>query len=306
VVVRGAVGRQNRQVSPTLLRGRWVLVARLICSAVAALTLGLALIGFSIAVQRPELAAPDVVARALAQAGVPFHVPLFGLLLPVLVTYSGTAFIVFWRRSDDWVAMLFALALLTLGALLSQFVFALERAYPTVPGPGFVTNLACVLFILAVFVFPDGRFVPEWTRLPVLCLLPLLAYLDLAGLLRDLPSAATELPLWRFLATLLLGTGLCGLGLMAQIYRFRYVSGRVERQQTEWVLSSLVACFVLLLAGIGLPSLFWEPGEWFGWAMIAETLPVLLVPVSVAVERSCGTGSGTSTWSSTARWSTGP
>src|SRR6266567_7346647 len=191
------VFRLHRKRAASLLRGRWLVIVRIVWVAAAALTFGMALIGFALALQRPELAGPHVVALAWARTGVPLIVPIVGLLLPILVAFSATALIVFWHRSDDWVPMLFALALLTTGAV--QLVEVIDRANPSIPGPGIVMNLACSLLILEVFLFPDGRFVPLWTRLPVVVCLPLLVYLDFGALLVRLPDTSNEQPTSRVL-----------------------------------------------------------------------------------------------------------
>jgi hypothetical protein len=118
----------------TKLRGRWLLIARVTWVFIAALTVGFAVIGFGFAILHPEQSTTDVIVRAWTQAGVPLLIPVFGLLVPLLVTSSSTAFIVFWHRSDEWMPMLVSLSLLTVGAM--QLVLSFERGFPAVPGPG--------------------------------------------------------------------------------------------------------------------------------------------------------------------------
>ncbi len=266
--------------SPSLITGGRLLF-RTVWVSVAAVTLGMALTGLALASQRPELAGPDVIVRAYARFGIPVAVGVYGLLVPALLMYTATAFVVVWHRSDKWLPMLVALALLTQGAM--EFVLAVERAYPGLPGPGLILNLTCVLWGLLLFVFPDGRFTPTWARFPVCLALLLLVYLDFGGLLARLPDLPKDTSTWQSVMTLLMTIALVVLGFVAQIYRFSHVSGWMERQQAKWVMLTLAGSYTYFLVGFGLPSLFWEPAEWYGWVMLAGIVPVLLVPVSVAV-----------------------
>ena len=62
--------------------------------------------------------------------------------------------------------MLFALMLITSGIVMVRSEWALERAVPWLELPvRFVWLLAMFLYLVVPFIFPDGRFVPRWTRL---------------------------------------------------------------------------------------------------------------------------------------------
>jgi hypothetical protein len=75
-----------------------------------------------------------------------------------------------------------------------------------------------------------------------------------------------------------------GAGLYAQTYRYRYVSGPLQRQQTKWVALTLGLIFLVLLLGFVIPSLFVDTANaWFAWALLATAPLFLLFPASVAV-----------------------
>ena len=79
-------------------------------------------------------------------------------------------------------------------------------------------------------------------------------------------------------------SGFWGAGIVAQAYRYRHVSGPVQRQQTNWVRLSLGLIFSVLALGFVLPSLFIDTANaWFAWAALATMPVILLFPVSVAV-----------------------
>ncbi len=76
------------------------------------------------------------------------------------------AALIFWRRSDDRMALFASLALLTFGTATFTFAMAaLTEQYPAweVPVASF-HFLGAASFGLFLYLFPDGRFVPRWTR----------------------------------------------------------------------------------------------------------------------------------------------
>jgi hypothetical protein len=154
----------NEDAPSTTLRGRWLLAARAGWVAVAGLILGLVSGGFAVGLDRPELIHPQSAQVALAQAGVPGQVTVVVALIVPMAAFAATGLLIFWRRSDDWAAMLFALTLVTGTGLSMRAASALERAAPALWLPArFVLTLATFSSLIVMFVFPDGRFVPRWT-----------------------------------------------------------------------------------------------------------------------------------------------
>jgi len=277
----------NQDAPSTPLRGRWLLVARAGWVAVAALILGLVTAGFGVGLDRPELIHPQSAQDALAQAGVPGQVTVVaGLIVPMAV-FAATGLLIFWRRSDDWAAMLVALTLVTGAGYSMRALSALERAVPQLELPArFVWLLTTFLYLILLFVFPDGRFVPRWTRLlgAAAVLVAVLLSADLVRIFVELPDVPQELSEARRGLAVLVWSGFWGAGIWAQAYRYRHVSGPVQRQQTKWIALSLGLVFSILTLGFILPSLFINTANaWFGWALLATVAVVLLFPVSVAV-----------------------
>jgi len=83
------------------------------------------------------------------------------------------------------------------------------------------------------YLFPDGRFVPRWTRGLAIALLGVIGVLVAAGapFLIEVPIFAVAL----------------ATGAVAQIYRYRRVSSPLQRQQTKWVVLGLVSMVLPLL-----------------------------------------------------------
>jgi hypothetical protein len=97
------------------------------------------------------------------------------------------------------------------------------------------------------YIFPDGQFVPRWTRfLLPLSVLWVLAWVLLPGSIFDLANPF-RLTVPSFV---LLMVGWAG-GVAAQLYRFARVAGPVQRQQTKWILfATATAILAYLLFGV--------------------------------------------------------
>ena len=167
-----------------------------------------------------------------AQAGLPMPAMMAfyyaSSLLPKMFFILVGVFI-FWRRSDNWVALLLSL-MLTLWAV--EGVENLGAAMPL------VTMLYAIptgIFILLPFVFPDGRFVPRWT---LWVAWPLAAISIVATILPQLGLPLND----RVYAGALLSPFSLWFGLAgyAVVYRYRRISNRMEQPQTKWVLASIL------------------------------------------------------------------
>lgn len=113
----------------------------------------------------------------------------------------------------------------------------LAAAFPALAGPAeLLLGLAWFGLFSLVLVFPDGRFVPRWTRWTV----PAWVAVYLWFLTHDAQSPMGALPAVALLALLILGAG-------TQFYRYRRVADAGSRQQTRWVLAALTARIGLLV-----------------------------------------------------------
>jgi len=182
---------------------------------------------------------------------------LSSVLLEILFVaiYWGVAAVIFWRKSDDWMALLVALFLVAFG---TGFPPTLHLLGDQQPGVGlFVKLLAAVTYICMDglgYLFPNGRFVPRWTW----ALLVIVAVLEVPfNLPPSSPFAVIHWSPWLFLPVALAEFV---TPVYAQIYRYRQVSGPVQRQQTKWVVygvsvALLSAIAFRLLIGYYIPTI---------------------------------------------------
>lgn len=206
-----------------------------------------------------------------------------GLDVGTLLIYTALAALIFWRRSQDRMALFCAYCmLLTGGASYTALLdYGLRSAAPLWFWlVGMLDLLGQVSFAVFFLLFPSGRFVPRWSRWGVL-----LIVLNEIWYVFFVNSAAGGHTL---LNSLLFAVQILALVGM-QIYRYRRVSMATERQQTKWVVfafSLAIIGFVLLII-IG--DFLISPLALKSWVLnvlveqtVSETL-LLLIPISIAI-----------------------
>ena len=155
-------------------------------------------------------------------------------ILSALVCF-GIGGVIYWRKSDDWMALLFSLILMSSGTVSVLLTVATSYSAWRLPILC-VDELSALLFFLAFTLFPNGRFVPRWTRW-------LLVVFSIESVVFTFFTNPFTAPLWvGVLFTLFIS--LYASLLITQIYRYRYVSTLVQRQQTKWVVYGLTVLAV--------------------------------------------------------------
>ena len=200
-------------------------------------------------------ALPPRAVAALQRAGVSLGAyawaSLVVILLITLVSLA-LALVLFWRRGDDWMAL-----------LVSVFILSYTTAnigVPTNPAPiqGWSVGAAFTVFWGALtfglwfgvlLVFPSGRFAPRWS----------LWFLVVATLWAGVWGADSNL----LGGALVLGYPLFVGGEIAfMVYRYRRVATPMQQLQTRWVIAALVATLIA-------NQVFWLPT---GFTPLGETI----------------------------------
>jgi hypothetical protein len=131
--------------------------------------------------------------------------------------------VIFWRRSDDWMALLVALMVVVTVVLNGNDVYGSHSAWRVLTIVLYV--LGSGVYLLVLSLFPDGRFVTRWTRWLLLCWV-------VAGMVvlffRDAPFALPVYDLVWHAAIVLI--------LIALVYRYRSAYSPLQRQQSKWIL----------------------------------------------------------------------
>ena len=231
------------------MQGRWLLLARAAWVSVAVLTMGVFISGLPSEFMRLRTPCTDAVscvwvprltaqnARELGEMGlsVDFFAAYFVAIEVSFVAIStAIAVAIFWRKSDDRMALFVSFMLLTLGAALLVPYALLDLPLIWRLSAEVVSFMGGASLVLFFYLFPDGRFVPRWTIW--------LALVWIVGVM--IPNTFFPerfLPVFGHpLAYAFLGAGFAGTTLFAQVYRYRRVSSPIQRQQTKWVVFGLV------------------------------------------------------------------
>ncbi|MBN1978157.1 MAG: AAA family ATPase [Anaerolineae bacterium] len=186
----------------------------------------------------------------------------FDGLTALVFIFTATA--IFWRGSNDRMAILVSTALLSLGVAISPTLDTLQLIQPAWQIPVLIVQFVGFGLILFVFyLFPDGRFVPHWTRILAL------VWVGWGIAWFAFPTASFDpenMPTWlrvlafviapetdifskaqyylRLSSFMVMLFCWLGSGVFAQIYRFIHISGPLQKQQTKWVVFGLTAAVI--------------------------------------------------------------
>jgi len=282
--------------SSMILRSRWLILARAAWLAIGALATGLFIAGIQAEYRQLQLGCPT---QSCASSGgiapveltllekLGFSVDFFaayGIALEVIFTsvFVVVAALIFWRKSSDRLALFVSLALLLFGTATQSF--ALSALVAVRPFWGGLVDLLHFLgsasFSLFLFIFPDGRFVPRWTRWVALVWI---AWLLPRYWFPDWPPSSLALP------NSVVWLGALGSAVYSQTYRYRHVSNSVQRQQTKWVvfgiaigLTLFITVNIVVFATAPLPASAGDITTLMAGAALMNGA-LLLIPLSIGI-----------------------
>jgi len=218
-------------------------------------------------------------AHALAVHGISLtSYAWYSVLVTILSTliWVSVGWLIFWHKSDSWIALLISLQAVTQGASTS---IAALGSFPVLQYPAYwLSFLNQVLLFLLFALFPTGSFVPKWIRWLVLVGVAL-AIVNFFFPIQQ----ASWYPAFSFLYFLVV----MGILVIAQIYRYRSVSTPVQRQQSKWIVFAIatiiLADVVFAVLGLFNPALFQSSSL---YALITSNIflfVLLLGPISIYI-----------------------
>ena len=268
------------------LKGAWLILVRIAWVVLAMLAIGLPVASLPsyyaylhitnpTSVYGPQLTPGDV--RELHSLGLSLdfyawlNISVFLIFLLVCVSIG---VILFLRRSDDHLALLASLSIVffPLGfntqipqTLPSVWTFPIEV----------LTFCSSVCLGLFIYLFPNGRFVPRWTRW---LMVVWIVYWAGDNFFPNSPFNNS----WFSLIPLI---GLAASLIALQVYRYRRVSTSLQRQQTKWVVFGIAVTFgsivvEFLLLGL-LPRFFPMGPLAFFLGQIPFDFLLLVFPLSI-------------------------
>ena len=266
---------------PLEMRGRSLVLARLVWGVLVAQALGL--FAVSVPAQYSQLShSPADVRAQLAHAGLSpavYAAYLTAVGCVFALACGGVAALIVRHRPNDRIGLLGSLYLALLGLSSPPPMQAVVAAYPALALPANLASFLLALFLIVFFfLFPDGRFVPGWSRLPVLTGA---AGFTIAFFLTG--ASFVNGPDWGGL--MMLGGG--ATGIAAQIYRYVWVSDPIQRQQTKWVVlgvtGAMLTAIVFGFAGPLFPTIGRPETGYDLTSVTAITLASLFVPLTLGL-----------------------
>ena len=221
--------------------------------------------------------------RALGDFGLSpeFYGAYIGVIAPVVavLVFAAVAGVIFWHKAEDRMAFFVAFVLLAFGgAVINRDVMeAAAAAYPALWLPiHLLEYVAQVSFGIFFYVFPDGRFVPRWTR-----------WLALVWAALWVPNIFfPHSPLNLLREPLIAAVYLVTL-VLVQVYRYVRVSSPVHRQQTKWVVFGVAVALLGFAGTVALGNLVpalkhsGPLGQLIGTTLLEGF--ILLIPLSIGV-----------------------
>jgi signal transduction histidine kinase len=289
---KAAVTKDTPNTAP---HGRWLALAHwawLVCAA-------LALLIFFVALPR------GYALHLSGSSGVPIDAPAWYVvaaaftqrvasLLATLVSLA-LAGVIFWKKRDDPGALFISFYLLVYGVIFAPLE-ALNGFTLLIPdgltqsrmliAPKLISTIqsgvGSPLGLLLLYLFPNGRFVPSWTRYTTL---PILLFAPTLGLIFGGGRTSAWTPMEWFILGIY--TVLVGIGVYAQIYRYRRLATSVEKQQTKVVVFGfmLVVLMNILLwfpyvalskIPQGVLHPWWDPLNGVAWWVTVTIIPLSL------------------------------
>ena len=209
-----------------------------------------------------------------------------------------SAAVIAWQKPGQPLVLFLAASLAALGATETGMSDALINPQFSPGGviwhsPVFaLRSFAMGAGLILLYVFPDGKFMPRWTRL--------LAYIwgalnILWFFFPILPFNPNDGPTWRAtpVASLVFGISWFGSGIAAQIIRSRRTIDPIQRQQTKWSAYGLSAAvlggaFYYGYAALKEPFSFLVEGGVMGtmYAIVRPTVQMIgmsLLPICLGV-----------------------
>jgi len=283
----GTASRERH--SSARLHGRWLILARGLWITLVVLTLAIffASLPVYIALLQTPCAGTACGYQQLTseQAGALKGIGLFPdvyttyavtLTLALMMVCVVVSTVITWRRSDDRMALIVALFLVSLGPFAVTFNVSASPSPWQVPLE-FLSFLFQTLFLLVFSLFPTGQFVPHWMRWIIIVFLTPQVPFTFFPALATLQISAVSLGF-------LVGIGSLAIVVVVQLYRYRRVSSPLERQQTKWVVFGFAVPITSMVIGI-VPYLMFpvlsSPGSLYLPAYVAvQAIVLLLIPLS--------------------------
>ena len=170
---------------------------------------------------------------AVSQTGLSPQLVAWIILVPILakiLVFLSVGLLIFRRKSNEWYGLLVSFVLVGLCGTFTgnQFNLLILAALPPVwqVVADELGGLMWLTFFMFPLLFPDGRFVPSWTRWIALSLAISFIAMEASKIIL---GQTPDFIFGVFLSTIV-------LIVIGKVYHLRHLTNPVERQQIRWFL----------------------------------------------------------------------
>lgn len=195
--------------------------------------------------------------------------------------YATVSVLIFRAKRNDTVALYTALILLLYGTFVTTFVDIFRMVQPWLTDLfDLLPGLTLIGFAILSYIFPDGRFVPGWTRWAAWGWVLAPAIL-VFGVVFDFYEQAF-FPVSVLLLLLMLSC------IIAPVYRYRRLSTYRQRQQLKWVLFGWAQLLTTLLIGVELLPHFFPLMDVVGTlpnmiSFCLQVISIAILPITIGI-----------------------
>jgi hypothetical protein len=183
--------------------------------------------------------------------------------------------VIFWRKSDEWMTLLVALGVVAIGTVNVTSVLQ-ESSSPWQVLAIVLNILGNGVFFLVFSLFPNGRFVPRWTR-----------WLFPCWVVSGLVFLFTREVFFSYLVHTLVWLAVVILLVIVLFYRYHLASSPLQRQQTKWVIFGSCVAGIISVGLIVPTFLFPSLGQAGSFYQLVTTpayiVVVLIIPICLGL-----------------------
>jgi hypothetical protein len=138
--------------------------------------------------------------------------------------------------------------------------------------------------VTMLFLFPNGRWVPKWSRWACLGAIGVLVAVPDVGLnLRRLLVNPDSVDADARPGALFAGMAALAFPLIVQAIRYRWNASPTERQQTKWIMFGAGLMLVPVSIAIGLAVVFSRDHPALGWLVAVAAFAGFVIPIAFAI-----------------------
>ena len=202
----------------------------------------------------------------------------FALTVLVAVVLVVIGLIIFWRKADSWFGLYVGVMFVAFGTQGNSVTTPVNQVMPLLaPLLHLIGTSTWLAFFPLLYLFPDGRFIPRWTR----WLLPIWLGVTMGVFVFSLlPEALAFVAVPIYLV----------IGIVSQGYRYFRRSDAAQRQQTKWVFFALgLVVLVIIWSLVNFALIPSNPRSTVGdlWTWIVATalrqLSLAALPLSIGL-----------------------